>query len=380
MRRIDVSTALLLAEGLRDVAVENMELVGSTVEGVRVRNLAFEKWLAVRFTLDKWQTTSEVTARYKESLPNGTVDRFVFTIKLADVLSRAEEKTLYLAVRYSVTGREVWDNNGGRNYHVQIMREKVPKANKETVVEKPQESSHAGDIADLRHQLEQAFKPGRSSETVCGILAQHSRRRWGSPNATPSLPRRDPTPSSKSMGSLAARYDFATSLRSPWRAPSVSKAPSHLRANTYPPSRPNSVPWPQSSRVACGSPRDKPEISLLFPDHDPDGDHDSDDAITLVPSLRRSSSGCGSRKHIRGGTIELSHGPAVKRTPPTSPFGSPAFPTVPLFHCLPLPHTTSPFPGFALLPLQLIPTPFLIEASTYQRISTLIPRLDLGCK
>ena len=63
MRRIDVSTALLLAEGLRDVAVENMELVGSTVEGVRVRNLAFEKWLAVRFTLDKWQTTSEVTAR-----------------------------------------------------------------------------------------------------------------------------------------------------------------------------------------------------------------------------------------------------------------------------------------------------------------------------
>ena len=71
MRRVDVPTALPLAEDLRDVAVENIELVGTTVEGVvRVRNLAFEKWLAVRFTLDKWQTTSEVTARYKEFFEN----------------------------------------------------------------------------------------------------------------------------------------------------------------------------------------------------------------------------------------------------------------------------------------------------------------------
>jgi hypothetical protein len=207
------------------------------------------------------------------------------------------------------------------------------------MVEKPQESSHADDLADLRHRLEQAFKPGRSSETVGGILAQYSRRRWGSPSLTPNPPRRDPTPSFKSEGFLAARYDFATSLRTSWRAPSVSNAPSYSRTNTYPSSRPNSVPWPQSPRVACGSPRDKTEISLLFPDYDPDGDHDSDDAITLVPSLRRSSSGCGSRNHIRGGTIELSHAPAVKRTPPTSPFSSPARPTVPLSTPTPQAHS-----------------------------------------
>jgi hypothetical protein len=118
-------------------------------------------------------------------------------------------------------------------------------------------------------------------------------------------------------------------LHAPWREPSVSKAPSHSCTNTYPSSWSNSVPWPQSPRVACGSPRDKTEISLLFPDHDTDRDHDPGDAITLVLSLRRSNSGCGSRNHIRGGTIELSHGPALKRTPPTSPFGNPALPTVP---------------------------------------------------
>ena len=332
MHRIDVPRPLPLAEDTRDVVVESIDLVGTTVEGVvRVRNLAFEKWLAVRFTLDKWQTTSEVTARYKESLPNGIFDRFMFAIKLADVLSRAEEKTLYLAVRYSVAGREIWDNNNGRNYQVRVVREKAQKVNKEAVVESREEPSQAEDIADLRRKLEQVVKHGRPSETIGGILAQHSRRRWESPSPTPSPPRRDATPSFRSEGSLAARYDFAASLRTPWQAPAVSKTPSHARTSTYPSSRPNSVQWPHSLRAPYGSPRDTAEASY-FPELDLDCDRDSDDAITLVPSLRRNSpgSGPGSRNHTRGGTIELSHAPGVKRTPPTSPFNSPVALPLPL--------------------------------------------------
>ena len=101
------------------------------VEGtVRVRNIAFEKWIAVRFTARQVaDDIPEVTGRYEESLHDGTFDRFTFSIKLADVLSRAEEKTLYLAVRYSVPGREIWDNNSGRNYQVQFVHEKALKGN-----------------------------------------------------------------------------------------------------------------------------------------------------------------------------------------------------------------------------------------------------------
>ena len=87
---------------------------------------------------------------------------------------------------------------------------------------------------------------------------------------------------------------------------------------------------------------DKTKVSSLFPDHYPDRDRDSDDPITLVPSLRRRNSGCGSRNDIRGGTIELSHAPAVKRTPPTSPFSSPALPTVPLSTPTPPAHSQAP--------------------------------------
>ena len=324
MHRVDVPTASLLADDTRDVVVESMDLVGTTIEGVvRVHNLAFEKWVAVRFTLDKWQTTSEVTARYKESLRNGTFDRFMFSVKLADVLSRAEEKTLFLAVRYSVGGREIWDNNSGRNYQVRIVREKPAKPTM-VATEKPSTVSHADDIAVLRHKLEEVVKLGRPADTIGGILAQHSRRRWGSPSRTPTPPSREATPSFKSEGSLAARYDFATSLRTPWHAPAAPSISSHARTKSYPSALPNSVPWPNSSveRAPCGSPRDTADRVFFFPERD----SDSDDAISHTPTLHRRNSSSGSRNHTRGGAIELSHAPGVKRTPPTSPFGSPELP------------------------------------------------------
>ena len=114
---------------MHDIAVKNIDLVGV----IRAHNIAFKKWIAVCFALDKWQTTSEVTARYKESLFDGRIHHFTFVIKLSDTVSRAEGKTLYLAVRYSVAGREIWDNNNGRNYQVQAVCGKALKAEKETV-------------------------------------------------------------------------------------------------------------------------------------------------------------------------------------------------------------------------------------------------------
>jgi hypothetical protein len=109
-----------------------------------VRNLAYEKIVAVRFTLDEWHTTSEVAAHHTQSLPalpttifkpgsglrcfssssSSTSqspavsssplataasksdaappawDRFAFTVRLEDYAHTLEQRTMWLAVRY----------------------------------------------------------------------------------------------------------------------------------------------------------------------------------------------------------------------------------------------------------------------------------------
>ncbi|KIY47578.1 hypothetical protein FISHEDRAFT_59554 [Fistulina hepatica ATCC 64428] len=128
-----------------------------------VRNVSFEKHVAIRFTLDDWRTTSEVVARYIESLPalpdnlqptvvqelrvhaaqyskplsvlqaqshriSPSFDRFAFAIRLGDYAHALSARTMWLVARYTAPGiGEWWDNNGSyclaqlsqsRNYRI----------------------------------------------------------------------------------------------------------------------------------------------------------------------------------------------------------------------------------------------------------------------
>ncbi len=187
---------------------------------------------------------------------------------------------------------------------------------------------------DLHLKLEELVKLGCPSKTVSSILAHESRRRCESPSPTRSPPLRDATPSFRSECSLAARYDFATSACTPWCPPAAHQTPSLARTLT-----------PLRGRTRCRGRSLRPctplvvspataDVSSCFPD--------SDDAITLVPSLHcRSRS--GSRNHTRGGTIVLSHAPGVKRTPPTSPSGNLVFLPFPPSTPTPPPPQTQPY-------------------------------------
>lgn len=89
-----------------------------------VRNIAFQKTLVVRFSMDNWTTTSEVNATYVSSAssipppfhdPDGSAwDRFSFQINLSDKLLAG--RTLLLAVHYEAAGGDWWDNNDGADY------------------------------------------------------------------------------------------------------------------------------------------------------------------------------------------------------------------------------------------------------------------------
>ncbi|EMR09014.1 hypothetical protein PNEG_02789 [Pneumocystis murina B123] len=92
---------------------------------VAVKNISFEKIVGIRFTMDFWQTISEVNAEYTDDILTkqykDNLDRFVFNIKLHELMN-IEDKTLYLCVRYRIPGEEFWDNNSGMNYKIGFKR------------------------------------------------------------------------------------------------------------------------------------------------------------------------------------------------------------------------------------------------------------------
>lgn len=105
----------------------------SLLGSVAVANLAFQKSVTCRFTLDYWKTTSEVAAEYSHEIrpreiPIGQ-DRFTFSIKLADT-ANLESKTLFFCIRYAVNGREYWDNNSSTNFQVDFRKKNLPQNGK----------------------------------------------------------------------------------------------------------------------------------------------------------------------------------------------------------------------------------------------------------
>jgi hypothetical protein len=208
-----------------DVMLEDVALSKeATLCGhVKVKNLAFQKSVAVRFTFDCWQTTSEVSAKYEQSLAHGAFDRFSFVIRLHDILSKIEDKTLFMAIRYAVNGQEIWDNNGGQDYKIKFSLP-VPLRAPGTIAQ-IQYASDEEAVANLTQRLERV----QSTEALKNT---HRRRRSGGTDEDFFF---------KSSASLSSRYTWGASLKEPWK-PTELSSPSHSRPTTQPPSS-SVFPW-----------------------------------------------------------------------------------------------------------------------------------------
>lgn len=332
-----------------DVALEGLALTfdGLSINGrVRVRNIAYSKIIAVRFTLDNWQTTSEVAGKYHESLTK-EFDRFTFSIRLNDLLSRIETKQLFLAVRYSVAGKEFWDNNRGMNYLAEFRKVPSPQlsnpappvtvpavasVNMSVVSSTTTSPPMKDDLANLKSELEKVVK---SREHFRGQQL---------PTSTVSTPTPIPRPaplsnsSSKNDGGFAARYRFDISNPTPWK-PSDFSPVRHLRTTTHPtlkitPPSVSPIPWPDKVKARgvpiiktipiLGSPRDLDEETLFA------GPRTSAvDGGDVKPSyFNRGLAGHGFRNHKRGSFDENAALAAkVKRTPPGTPLSESYSPT-----------------------------------------------------
>ncbi|XP_077478392.1 protein phosphatase 1 regulatory subunit 3B-like [Stigmatopora argus] len=94
------------------VRLEKCALSDRTLTGtVKVKNLSYEKRVALRVTFDAWESHSDVECVYADG-DGRAFDTFAFRLELPP-RRRAE-----FAVCYRVAGAEYWDSNRGRNYRL----------------------------------------------------------------------------------------------------------------------------------------------------------------------------------------------------------------------------------------------------------------------
>ncbi|KAH7162095.1 putative phosphatase regulatory subunit-domain-containing protein [Dactylonectria estremocensis] len=206
---------------------DQKNLLGS----IAVTNLAFQKAVTCRFTLDYWKTTSEVAAEFGHEIrPRETPlgqDRFTFSIKLADT-ANLESKTLFFCIRYAVNGQEYWDNNSSRNFQVDFRKKHLPqngknnfhgaagrssnglpKSNRRSNVPRPKSMPAFGEFGDDAKFLDQPLHEylGESASGSTGLrLKTKSQSNLTSDNMSNEF-------GSPSGLAFSNRYDFGASLK-----------------------------------------------------------------------------------------------------------------------------------------------------------------------
>lgn len=100
---------------LETCVVEDKDI---TVSGlIRVANIAYQKNVIVRHTVNGWMTYSDDAAAYVSGSNDGATDRFSFTIHLPEYFSIGSR--LEFSIMFSAGDQQFWDSNFGSNYRVE---------------------------------------------------------------------------------------------------------------------------------------------------------------------------------------------------------------------------------------------------------------------
>uniref|UniRef100_A0A8D2ZIV5 Protein phosphatase 1 regulatory subunit n=1 Tax=Scophthalmus maximus TaxID=52904 RepID=A0A8D2ZIV5_SCOMX len=106
------------------VLLESVEADEFSLSGfVRVLNLAFEKSVSLRYSLNNWMTCMDSLASYVPDSSEGDTDKFRFKVVVPAYPDNGG--ALQFAIKYCVGGQEFWDNNNGNNYKVRRHRFKM---------------------------------------------------------------------------------------------------------------------------------------------------------------------------------------------------------------------------------------------------------------
>ena len=103
---------------LENVVVrDNFKLVGT----VKVKNIACNKSVTIRYTLNSWSSCEDVAAKPVSSEQSrfGLLVTFTFEVTVPSTVSMAHG-AIQLAVCYLADGQEYWDNSNGQNYVIDV--------------------------------------------------------------------------------------------------------------------------------------------------------------------------------------------------------------------------------------------------------------------
>ncbi|WLF81231.1 hypothetical protein PVL30_005028 [Lodderomyces elongisporus] len=157
---------------------------------ISVVNLAFEKRLSLKMTLDNWKSSCKLTGEKIISFvkSSGNIDEFKFSINLRDLMNMTgdedEEKfsgtmKLQMCVMYEVNGAVYWANNSGRNYTFDIATTTTTTANTTTATSKAGLSSNNNSKNTIKSASKLTSTIGGRSpspfEEVCSKLIQHQK-------------------------------------------------------------------------------------------------------------------------------------------------------------------------------------------------------------
>lgn len=342
------SRSLSLSSSSADAILESLVLAkgDKSIQGsVLVRNIAFDKSVAARFSFDGWCTTSEVNARWMEGVGATRVgqtewDRFQFTIWLGDLKlgeEKGDSRKLELAVRYRVAskGYEQWDNNGGRNYVATFERpgflEEKARGRKTRLKKKAPSVPFSDDeLSDLLEKVAATSKTTRKARSISPTV---STPKWVpmSLDCSPSSPtqpspihtRTRSFPFSSSSFPKPVETAYGWMERSPPSPPSP-QLPAWLskRGSTPPVTTPSTLGSPRDLADDTFQPRFKFPVILVN-----DSEESMDDPIPEGQKMRRHQRGGYFDDQVLESTISGKHGrgpaePTSPTPPPSSRFHS----------------------------------------------------------
>ena len=102
------------------IKLESIQIFGFRILGaVLVSNLGYHKEVAIRYTLDHWDTFDELEAVYVKGSENQGCERFSFEYEFNR--DHIEDKVVF-CLRYKCDAGEFWDNNHGMNYSLKLLK------------------------------------------------------------------------------------------------------------------------------------------------------------------------------------------------------------------------------------------------------------------